>query len=131
MSDGYLSVKNNSTGVLTVERVSLASPRNIRFLGAYIVPVRGNVIGDFDGWPPPADKLQRGVMWAQRHRPAGARIRPGESIDSVVGLAITAGHAKASDNGQLIYYRDASGNQYVMHSNIHIQLQTGHHACPI
>jgi len=48
---GYLSVKNNSTGTLTIERVSLASPRNIKLLGAYIVPVRGNVVGDFDGWP--------------------------------------------------------------------------------
>jgi len=47
-----------------------------------------------------------------------------------VGLAIAAGHGKASDNGQLVYYRDASGHQYVMHSNIQVQLQTGPHACP-
>jgi hypothetical protein len=130
MTDGYLSVTNNSKGTLTIERVALASPRNLRLLGAYIVPVTGNVVGDFDGWPPPPGKLLPGVKWAERHRPAGARVRPGEMIDPVVGLAITAGHTKASDNGQLIYYRDASGNQYVLHTNIQVQLQSGARACP-
>jgi hypothetical protein len=129
LSDGYLSVANHGTGTLTIERVALASPRNITFLGAYIVPVRGNVVGDFDGWPPPAGKLLPGVMWAQRHRPAGAQVRPGESIDSVVGLKIAAGHTKASDNGQLIYYHDSSGHHYVMHSHVRVILETGTGAC--
>lgn len=129
MSDGYLSVTNHGTGTLTIERVTLAAPRSIKFLGAYIVPVTHNVVGDFDGWPPPPSKLLPGVMWAQRHRPAGARVRPGESIDSVVGLKIAAGHAKASDSGQLIYYRDSSGHQYVTHSQIRVTLETGHGAC--
>jgi hypothetical protein len=131
LSDGYLTMTNNSTGTLTIERVGLASPRNIRLLGAYIVPVTRNAIGDLDGWPPLPGQLLPGIQWRNRHRPAGARVRPGDTIDPVVGLAITAGHTKASENGQLIYYRDASGNQYVLHTNIQVQLQTGAKACPI
>lgn len=73
MSDGYLSVTNNSSGTLTIERIALASPRSIRLLGAYIVPLRGNAIGDTDGWPPPVRKLLPGVMWAD---PAPARRCP-------------------------------------------------------
>lgn len=131
LSDGYLSVANHSKGTLTIERLSLASPRNIKLLGAYIVPVQGNVIGDTDGWPPPARELLPGVEWAKRHRPADTRVRPGEWVDPVVGLTVTAGHTKGSDDGQLIWYRDAAGHQYVLHTSIQVIIEIGRGACPI
>ncbi|HEY1621532.1 MAG TPA: hypothetical protein VGG25_28160 [Streptosporangiaceae bacterium] len=130
MSEGYLSVTNHSGGTLTIESMTLAAPRDIRLIGAFIVPLRRNVIGDTDGWPPPRHLLLPGVEWAKRHVPAGARVRPGEWVDPVIGLRIAPGHDKGSEDGQLIRYRDAAGHQYVLHTAIDATLQAGPKACP-
>lgn len=56
---------------------------------------------------------------------------PVKWVDSVVGLTVTAGHTQGSDDGQLIWYRDAAGNQYVLHTNIQVIIEIGHGACRI
>jgi hypothetical protein len=121
-TDGFQSFTNGSHDVLVIDRVYLASARNLRLVGAYIVPVTGpNLTGTWGTFPPPAEQLPRSVQWAKRQRPADARVLPGEEVNVVAGLAPTS-RATGSTAGIAVLYHDGS-TKYALRSNIRVQVK--------
>jgi hypothetical protein len=101
-TEGLDSFTNTGHDTLIIDRVTITSVSHMRLVGGYIVPGR-SVVGSFHTFPPPAGQLSKGVQWARRRLPAGTRVRPGDWINVVVGLAPTAttGNAKVE-----VIYRD-------------------------
>jgi len=123
---GMDSFTNKSHDVLVIDHVGLASARNMRIVGAYIVPGTGQV-GEWRGFPPPAAQLDKDVRWAKREPAAGARVSPGETVNVVVGLEPT-GRATASAKGIELLYHDG-GTQYELVSNVTVIIKVSPGKC--
>jgi hypothetical protein len=127
-TDGFRSFTNRSHDLLVIDRAYLASARNLKLVGAYIVPVTGTELtGTWATFPPPAGRLPKGVQWARRLPPAGAHVRPGEQVNVVVGLA-PASHAAGSTTGIEVLYHDGS-TRYELRSNIRVIVKVSPARC--
>lgn len=114
--------------MLVIDHVFLASARNLKLAGAYIVPVTGpDLVGTWGTFPPPAGQLPRSVQWARRRLPSGARVLPGEEVNVVVGLA-PASRATGSTAGIEVLYQDGS-TKYVLRSNIRVIVKVSPARC--
>ena len=116
-TDGIQRFENIGRHSLVIDRVTLASPRNLRLVGSYIVPGL-YLVGAWNSFPPPASQLDKGVQWARRSRPAGTLVPPRHWIDVVVGVARIS-NAKGSSAGIKVLYHDSSGS-YALQSRIQI-----------
>jgi len=117
---GIDSAKNTGGTTLVIDRIALASPRHIRLTGAYVVPGE-NLVGEEATFPPPASEIPANVQWSRRHKPAGARLSPGQWSGFVVGLAPVS-RATASTAGLVVFYHVGSA-QYEWRSHVRIVIK--------
>jgi hypothetical protein len=125
-TDGLESYVNSGPGIVIIDRVSLASPRNLRLAGAYIVPGR-YAVGTWGTFPPPAGQLPKGVKWAERRLPAGTHVLPGQRVNVVVGVAPTR-DTSGSTAGILVWYHDRH-TYYERRSSIRVAIKVSPARC--
>ena len=128
-TEGLQSFTNSGHDTLVIARVGLASARNIRLAGAYIVNIGSGteLVGAWRGFPPAAGQLASDVALAKWQPVSGAKILPGETINVVVGLAPTS-HAAASTAGVEIFYHDG-GSQYELVSKLAVTIKVSPAKC--
>jgi hypothetical protein len=97
---------NSGNDTVTIDAIQFADPQNLKLTGAYVVPGQG-VLGSWLSFPPPVAIASSYVDWAAREQASGARIRPGETADLVLGLR-PARSATASTSGAEVLYQDGS-----------------------
>jgi hypothetical protein len=114
-TQGVQNFTNTSHDTLVIDRVTLGAPHNIRLTGVFLVPGRW-LVGTWATFPPPANKLLRGVQWSKRRQPAGTRVLPGHWINVVVGLEPTSRPA-GSTSGIEIFYHDGRAH-YELRSRV-------------
>jgi hypothetical protein len=105
LSDGFTALQYSGTGPAAILSVTLASPRNLRLLGAWVVPVTGHVLyGVRSGWPP---------AWARRTPADGDRIpaSPGTQVSSLL-LAVQPGAGTGTAAGVRVSYRAAGQDRW-------------------
>jgi hypothetical protein len=112
---------NSSASPVVIDKVSLADPRALRMLAAYVVPVTGDsIIGIVQGHPPgklmPSDE-----HWSQRQRADGARIKHSRGQDVINLIAVlkptrNPGWAR----GINIYYHSSGGQRYLLRQGLQI-----------
>lgn len=119
-TDGIQGFTNTGRKALVIDRVTLASARHLRLVGAYIVPGR-YLVGAWNNFPPPASQLDRGVQWPRRRRPAGTRVLPGHWVNVVVGVAPTNRTAGRSAGITVLYH--VGSTSYTLQSRIQIVLK--------
>jgi hypothetical protein len=105
-TEGLQDFTNSGQDTVTIDAIQFADPRNLKLTGAYVVPGEG-VLGSWLSFPPPASAFLSGVDWSARQQAAGARIKPGETADLVLGLR-PASDATASTSGAEVLYQDGS-----------------------
>jgi hypothetical protein len=114
---GLQNFTNSSHDTVTIDRVTLASPRNLTLAGAYTVPGR-YLVGVWPTFPPPARQLVKGVQWAKRRHPAGARVPPGGWVNVVAGVDPTR-RGQDTTTGIVVWYHDG-GTRYELRSNVRV-----------
>jgi hypothetical protein len=95
-------IRNNGHAPLVIDRFALSTPRHLALVGGYVVPGRF-AVGQWESFPPPVGKLTKGVQWASRHAPAGARVLSGHYINPVLGLKPT-GHIGSTAAAEVFYH---------------------------
>ncbi len=103
-TEGLQTVTNSGKDTVTIDAIKLDEPRNIKLTGAYVIPGQG-LVGSWLSFPPPVSQLPSDVDWSAREQAAGARIRPGETADVVLGLRPTS-RATGSTPGAEVLYQD-------------------------
>jgi hypothetical protein len=119
-TDGVQDFMNTGRNTIVIDRVTLASARHLRLVGAYTVPGR-YLVGAWNSFPPPASELDKGVKWAERRRPAGTRVLPGHWVDIVVGVAPTSQATGRSAGIKVLYHAD--GTSYALQSRVQIVIK--------
>jgi hypothetical protein len=97
---------NSGNDTVTIDAIQFADPRNLKLTGAYVAPGQGE-LGAWLSFPPPATASSYGVDWSARQQATGARIKPGETADLVLGLR-PARNATARTSGAEVLYQDGS-----------------------
>lgn len=134
LTDGFDVLMDQGRQPVTIERLSLRSPRGLRLVGAYIVPLArpdSDATGFWLAFPPPARQLARettGVEWARRENPHGARILPGHKVNTVLGIRLT-GRRPASAIGLDVRY-ESGGQQYDFITHSHLVIKPAPESCP-
>jgi hypothetical protein len=98
LTDGFTALEYSGTGPAVILSVTLASPRNLRLLGAWVVPVTGHVLyGVRSGWPP---------AWARRTAADGDQIpaSAGTQVSSLL-LVVQPGAGTGTAAGVRVSYR--------------------------
>jgi hypothetical protein len=90
---------------VVVDRVVLLHPHHERLIGSYAVPGRRLIGVVF--WPPKYPHMPS--TWEHRQPVHGFRLAPGKSFNMVLGVTAT-GTGRATSQGMLVYYHDASGS---------------------
>jgi hypothetical protein len=123
LTDGFDVLRDQGHKPIMIERLSLRSPRRLRLVGSYLVPLArtdSDAVGFWANFPPPARQVSqlRGVKWARRENPHGTRIIPGHMVNAVLGIGLT-GHRTGSAAGLDVQY-ESGGRQYdfVTHSRV-------------
>jgi hypothetical protein len=117
---------NSGKDTATIDAIQFADPRNLKLTGAYVVPGQG-VLGSWLSFPPPADMASSYVDWAARQQATGARIKPGETADLVLGLR-PARNATASTSGAEVLYQDG-GTLYELRFNLAVIITVPPESC--
>jgi hypothetical protein len=121
LSYGFIEFTNSSASPVTITKVSLADPRGLRMLAAYVVPITGDTLyGLLQGYPP-AKRLPSGVQWSERQRPNGAVIKHSPGYDVINLVAVlkptrNPGWARGID----IYYHSSDGQRYLLRQGVQI-----------
>jgi hypothetical protein len=121
LSYGFIEFANSSTSPVVITKVSLADPRGLRMLAAYVVPITGDdLYGLLPGYPP-AKHLSAGVQWSERQRADGATIKHSRGQDVVNLVAVlkptrNPGWAR----GIKIYYHSSDGQRYLLRQGVQI-----------
>ncbi len=95
---------NYGSTALVLDRVVLLHPRHQRLIGSYAVP--GTIAIGSVRWPPKYPGMPPG--WKHRQPVHGFRLAPGRTFNMVLGITATI-PARATSQGMLVYYHDASG----------------------
>jgi hypothetical protein len=125
LSDGFDPLMNSGRAPATIEAVSLADPRHLVLLAAYVIPIAGGFLYGVHAGYPPAAQLDPGVLWSERQLAAGASI-PHSGPDHLANLLLvvmpTASTGSAA--GVLIAYRVA-GQVYQFQSQVKLIVKSG------
>ena len=118
IAEGNYELNNKSSSTVTIQSVTLGSPRGIKMTGgAWIVPyIHNDGIGEAF-WPPTAP------AWAQRRRADGAQIKPGQDWNLIVGVARTT--TKTGRYAGLVIRYSADGSTYTWQEDVAVELGTG------
>lgn len=119
-TEGLQNFTNSGKDTVTIDVIKLAQPLNLELTGAYVIPGQG-LVGSWLSFPPPVSQLPRDVDWSAREAAAGARIRPGETADLVLGLRPTSS-ATGSTSGAEVLYHDG-GTHYELLFNLPIVIK--------
>jgi len=129
LSDGFDPLMNSGQTPATIEAVSLADPRHLVLLTAYVVPITGGFLYGVHSGFPPAPELDPGVLWFKRQLAVGASI-PHSSSNHIANLLLvvkpTASTGTAA--GVLIAYR-VVGQVYQFQSQVKLIVKAGRQ-CP-
>jgi hypothetical protein len=129
LSDGFDPLMNSGKAPATIEAVSLADPRHLVLLTAYVVPITGGFLYGVHAGFPPAPELDPGVLWSKRQLAVGAII-PHSGTNHLANLLLvvkpTASTGTAA--GVLIAYRVA-GQLYQFQSQVKLIVEAGRQ-CP-
>lgn len=112
-------IRNNGHASLVIDRFGLSRPRHLALVGGYVVPGRA-AVGQWESFPPPARKLDKGVQWASRQAPADARVLPGHYINPVLGLK-ASGHTGSAAAAEIFYH--VGSTHYVWKSPVTILIK--------
>lgn len=129
LSYGSIAFSNASTSPVHIDKVSLAEPRGLRMLAAYVVPITGTLLyGLLQGYPP-EKRLPPGIQWSERQPADGATIKHSRSQDSYNLIAVlkptrNPGWAR----GINIYYHSSDGQRYLLRKGL--QVLVGINSCP-
>src|SRR5262249_36266654 len=90
--DGFNSLPNSRHEVAVLDKVALHKPAGMRMITAWIVPDKGELYGDWVGYPPAGNHhpANPGLDWANRQHAVGAHIppTPGGSLRPNVQLLV-------------------------------------------
>jgi hypothetical protein len=129
VSYGTIEFANSSASPVTITKVSLADPRGLCMLAAYVVPVTGDSILGFVQGYPSAKLLPSDEHWSQRQRADGATIKHSRGQDVINLLAVlkptrNPGWAR----GINIYYHSSADQRYLLRQGL--QILVGINRCP-
>jgi len=129
VSYGTIEFANSSASPVVITKVSLADPRGLRMLAAYVVPVTGDTISGFVQGYPSAKTMPPGEQWALRQRADGAAIKHSRGHDVTNLIAVlkptrNPGWAR----GINIYYHSSGGQRYLLRQGL--QILVGVNRCP-
>ena len=121
VSYGTIEFANSSASPVFITKVSLADPRGLRMLAAYVVPVTGDSISGFVQGYPSAKRMPSGELWSERQRADGATIEHsrGQDVTNLIAVlkpARNPGWAR----GINIYYHSSNGQQYLLRQGLQI-----------
>lgn len=124
-TDGFESYTNSGPGTVVIDRVSVASSRNLKIIGGYALPGRA-AVGVWTRFPPPVRQLPKGVQWSKRQPIPGTRVAPHQWVNLAIGL-VPMRDAPGTSAGIVVWYHDGS-QHYARRSNIRIviKLPPGH-----
>jgi hypothetical protein len=125
-TEGLQVFTNSGKNTVTIDEIELVEPRNIILTGAYVIPGQA-LVGSLLTFPPPVGQLPSGVDWRAREPAPGARIRPGETADLVLGLR-PATSATASTPGAEVLYHDGS-TPYELRFNLAVIIKVPPASC--
>ena len=120
---------NSSASHVFIDKVSLADPRGLRMLAAYVVPVTGDsIIGFVQGYPS-GKLLPSDEPWSQRQRADGAIVKHsrGQAVTSLLAVfkpTRNPGWAR----GINIYYHSSDGQRHLLRQGL--QILVGINKCP-
>jgi hypothetical protein len=129
VSYGTIEFANSDASPVVITSVSLADPRGLRLLAAYIVPVTGYTISGFVQGYPPSRFMPTDEHWSQRQRADGAVIKHSRRpnlFNLIAVLKPTRGPGWAK--GINIYYHSSSGQRYLLRRGL--QILVGISRCP-
>jgi hypothetical protein len=129
LSYGSIEFANSSSTPVVIDKVSLADPRGLRMLAAYIVPITGdNLYGLRPGYPP-ARGLPRGVQWSERQTADGAKLghERGHVVSNLVAV-LKPTRNPGWARGINIYYHSPDGQRYLLRQGL--QVLVGINSCP-
>jgi hypothetical protein len=112
-------IRNNGHASLVIDRFGLSSARHLALVGGYVVAGRF-AVGQWESFPPPAGRLDKGVQWSSREAPSGARVLPGHYINPVLGLKPT-GHIGSTAAAEIFYHVGSA--HYVWKSPVKILIK--------
>jgi hypothetical protein len=122
---GFDAFTNKGTSPAVISKASLADPKGIRTLAAWIVPVTGHDLYGLAWGFPPTRQVPAGVQWAQRQHPTGAAISPSRQSNIVLVLELTA--RKGSADGIDVYYHVGSTDYHLRTAT---KVALGYRYCP-
>lgn len=121
LSYGFIEFANSSASPVVITKVSLADPRGLRMLAAYVVPITGDTLyGLLQGYPP-AKHLPSGVQWPERQRADGAIIEHsrGQDVTNLVAV-LKPTRNPGWARGINIYYHSSGGQRYLLRQGVQI-----------
>jgi hypothetical protein len=121
LSYGFIEFANSSASPVVITKVTLADPRGLRMLAAYVVPITGDTLyGLLQGYPP-ARHLAAGVQWSERQRADGAVIKHsrGQDVTNLVAV-LKPTRNPGWARGINIYYHSSGGQRYLLRQGVQI-----------
>jgi hypothetical protein len=119
---GFDVVYNGGSAPAVIDRLVLATPHNIKLIGAYLTI--GGPMGDWVTFPPILSASDRNDVypiryWANRHKPTGAVVPPHQWAGIALGLEVTG--ARGSIAATDLFYH-VGNTHYEWQSRIRIML---------
>jgi hypothetical protein len=124
---GYIEFANTSASPVVIDKVSLADPRGLRMLAAWVVPITGETIYGLQPGSPP-QHLVAGIQWSERQRADGVTIKHSRGHDVTNLIAVLKPTRKLGwARGINIFYRSGS-QRYLLRQGL--QILVSHGNCP-
>jgi len=117
----FIEFANTSASPVVITKVTLADPRGLRMLAAYVVPITGDTLYGLRPGYPSARGMPSGEQWAQRQRADGATVKHSRGQDVINLVAVlkptrNPGWAR----GINIYYHSSGGQRYLLRQGVQI-----------